>query len=107
MKRAGDFLQHISIQQLLKQAMQFFAESVCRDEAVLDLRLSTTKRLMGSACLQAWRHEHLNVTLFSKFSNESIEDHAWLRSLARALSCRGARCCFDGIESPTVILRVF
>ena len=41
-------LQHISIQQ---QAMQFFAESVCRDNALLDLRLITTKRLMGSACL--------------------------------------------------------
>ena len=43
--------QHISIQQPLKQAMQFFAASVCRDEVVLDLRLSTTKRLMNSACL--------------------------------------------------------
>ena len=42
-------LQHISIQQ---QAMQFFAESVCQDNALLDLRLSTTKRLMGSACLR-------------------------------------------------------
>ena len=47
-----DFLQHISLQQPVKQAMQFFAESVCRDEVVLDLRLSTTKRLMGSACLR-------------------------------------------------------
>ena len=47
-----DLLQHISIQQPLKKTMQFFAESVCRDNAVLDLRLSTTKRLMGSACLR-------------------------------------------------------
>ena len=30
----------------------FFAESVCRDTTVLDLRVSTTKRLMGSACLR-------------------------------------------------------
>ena len=42
----------ISIQQkhiINKQAMQFFAQSVCRDEAVLDLRLSTMKRLMAHA----------------------------------------------------------
>ena len=96
-----DFLQHISIQQPLKQAMQFFAESVCRDEAVLDLRLSTTKRLMGSARLRrggrntnittkAWRHlswtfeeaprlaaraarEHLNSTLFDETEMEQEE----------------------------------
>ena len=27
--------------------MQFFADSVCRDEAVLDLRFSTMKRLLA------------------------------------------------------------
>ena len=48
----------ISIQQPLKhsikqQAMQLFAESVCRDEAVLDLRVGTMKRLMAH---WAWRH---------------------------------------------------
>ena len=48
----------ISIQQPLKhimkqQAMQFFAESVCRDEAVLDLRLGTMKRLMAHWVLHA------------------------------------------------------
>ena len=74
--------------------MQFFAESVCRDEVVLDLRLSTTKRLMASACLRrggkarssqrklgastiittkAWRHEHLNVTLFNETEMEQEE----------------------------------
>ena len=42
----------ISIQQPLKHsikqpAMQFFAESVCRNEAVLDLRLGTMTRLMA------------------------------------------------------------
>ena len=52
------------------QAMQFFAESVCQNDAVLDLRLSTMKRLMAHwvphACAEvqkstsittkAWRH---------------------------------------------------
>ena len=42
----------VAIQQPLKhsskqQAMQFFAESVCWNEAVLDLRLNTMKRLMA------------------------------------------------------------
>ena len=65
----------ISIGQPLKhlikeQAMQIFAESVCRDDAVLDLRLGTMKRLMTQwvihACTEvekktrittkAWRH---------------------------------------------------
>ena len=64
----------ISIQQPLKhiirqQAMQSFAESVCRDEAVTDLRLSTMERLMPhwvlhacaeventSVTTKAWRH---------------------------------------------------
>ena len=48
----------ISIQQPLKhsikqQAMQFFAESVCRNESVLDLRLGTMKRLMAHRVLHA------------------------------------------------------
>ena len=48
----------IAIQQPLKhsikqQAMQFFAESVCRDEAVLDLRIGTMKRLMAHWVLHA------------------------------------------------------
>ena len=48
----------ISIQQPLKhsitqQAMQFFDESVCRDDAVLDLRLGTMKRLMAHWVLHA------------------------------------------------------
>ena len=61
--RPGDYTAElqpadISIQQPLKhsnkqQAMQFFAESVCRDEAVLDLRLSTMKRLMAHWVLHA------------------------------------------------------
>ena len=57
--------------------MQFFAESVCRNEAVLDLRLSTMKRLMAHwvlhACAEvekntsittkAWRHLSLSLSL--------------------------------------------
>ena len=59
----------IAIQQHLKhsikqQAMQFFAESVCRNEAVLDLRLSSLMAL-GSACLRRGgeKHEHHNESL--------------------------------------------
>ena len=60
-----DVPQHISIQQPLKQAMQFFAESVCRDEVVLDLRVGTTKRPHGICTpAQRWKqHEHHNESL--------------------------------------------
>ena len=62
----------ISIQQPLKhsikeQAMQFFAEYLCRNEAVLDLRLSTMKRLTAHralhACAEVEKHEHHNESL--------------------------------------------
>ena len=64
--------------------MQFFAESVCRDKVVLDLRLTTTKRLMGSACLRRGgkarssqrklgANEHLNVALFNETEMEQEE----------------------------------
>ena len=62
----------ISIQHPLKhiikqQAVQFFAESVCQDEAVLDLRLATMKRLMAHwvlhACAEVEKHEHHNESL--------------------------------------------
>ena len=48
----------ISVQQPLKhsikeQAMQFFVESVCRDDAVLDLRLGTMKGLMAHWVIHA------------------------------------------------------
>ena len=86
-----------------QQAMQFFAESMCRDEAVLDLRLGTMKRLMAhwvlhackevektSITTKAWRHlswtfeeatrlaaraahEHLNGTLFDETEMEQEE----------------------------------
>ena len=36
-----------------KEVVQFFAESVCRDHAVLDLRLGTMKRLMAHWVLHA------------------------------------------------------
>ena len=93
------FLQHISIQQPLRNSVQ--SPSVCRDKALLDLRLSTTKRLMGSARLRrggkntsttakAWRHlswtfeeapllaarvarEHLTGTLFDETEMEKEE----------------------------------
>ena len=69
-----DFSQHISIQQPLKQAMQFFAESVCRDNALLDLRLSTTKRLMGSACLRRGGKTRASQRKLGATSNVTLFD---------------------------------
>ena len=61
----------IEIQQPLKhsikqQAMQFFAESVCRNEAVLDLRLSTMKRLMAHWVLHACAEVEKNTSITTK-----------------------------------------
>ena len=61
----------IAIQQPLKhsikqQAMQFFAESVCRDEAVLDLRLNTMKRLMAHWFLHACAEVQKNTSITAK-----------------------------------------
>ena len=56
-------LKHI----IKQQAMQFFAESACRDEAVLDLRLGTMERLVAQwvlhACAEVEKHEHHNESL--------------------------------------------
>ena len=61
----------ISIQQPLKhniqqQAMQFFAESVCRHDAVLDLRLRTLKRLMAHWVLHACAEVQKNTSITTK-----------------------------------------
>ena len=58
----------ISIQQPLKyiikqQVMQFFAESVYRDEAVLDLLLNTLKRLLQAYTEVDKKDEHHNESL--------------------------------------------
>ena len=57
----------ISIQQkhIINKPMQFFAQSVCRDETVLDLRLSTMKRLMACWVLLRGgeKDEHHNESL--------------------------------------------
>ena len=61
----------ISIQQPLKhsikqQAVQFFAESVCRDGAVRDLRLGTMKRLMAHWVLHACAEVQKNTSITAK-----------------------------------------
>ena len=61
----------IAIQQPLKhsikqQAMQFFAESVCRDEAVLDLGLNTMKRLVAHWVLHACAEVEKNTSITTK-----------------------------------------
>ena len=66
--------QHISIQQPLKQAMQFFAESVLgrggaglapqHHETSHGFCMPAQRWKSTSITTKAWRHEHLNVTLF-------------------------------------------
>ena len=61
----------ISIQQPLthsikQQAMELFAESVCRDEAVLDLRLGTMERLLAHWVLHACTDEEKNTNITTK-----------------------------------------
>ena len=102
-----DFPQHISIQQPLKQAMQFIAESVCRDNAVLDLRLSTTKRLMGSACLRRGgktRASQRKLGATSTSTSHSSMRRRWnmksqlrvRQASTKAMNCFQARCRIEG-----------
>ena len=61
----------IAIQQPLKhsikqQAMLLFAESVCQNDAVLDLRLSTMKRLMAHWVLHACAEVQKNTSITTK-----------------------------------------
>ena len=98
-----DFLQHIFIQQPLKQAVSFFVESVCRDEVVLDLRLSTTKRLMGSACLRRGgktRASQRKLGATSTSTSHSSMRRRWnmkgqlrvRQASTNAMNCFQARC---------------
>ena len=82
----------ISIQQSLKriireQAMQFFAESVCRDDTVLDLRLGTMKRLMAQwvihACEEVEKKTHITAKAWHHLS--------WTFEEAPMLAERAAR----------------
>ena len=62
---------YIAIQQPLKHsikfhAMQFFAESVCRDDVVLVLRLSTMKRLVAHRVLHACTEVLKNTIITAK-----------------------------------------
>ena len=67
--------------------MQFFAESVCRDDAVLDLRLSTMKRLMVQwvvhACKEVEKKTHITAKAWRHLS--------WTLEEAPMLAERAAR----------------
>ena len=82
----------ISIQQPLKhiireQAMQFFVESVCRDDTVLDLRLGTMKRLTAQwvihACKEVEKKTHVTAKAWRHLS--------WTFEEAPMLAERAAR----------------
>ena len=87
----------IAIQQPLKhsikqQAMQFFAESVCRNEAVLDLRLNTMKRLMAHWVLHACAEVAKNTSITTK----AWRHLSWTFEEAPRLAARATREHFDG-----------
>ena len=87
----------IAIQQPLKhsikqQAMQFFAESVCRNEAVLDLRLSTMKRLLAHWVLHACAEVEKNPSITTK----AWRHLSWTFEEAPRLAARATREHLDG-----------
>ena len=87
----------IAIQQPLKhsiklQAMQFFAESLCRDEAVLDLRLNTMKRLMAHWVLHASAEVEKNTSITTK----AWRHLSWTFEEAPWLAARATREHLDG-----------
>ena len=87
----------IAIQQPLKhsikqQAMQFLAESVCRNEAVLDLRLSTMKRLMAHWVLHACAEVEKNTSITTK----AWRHLSWTFEEAPRLAARATREHLDG-----------
>ena len=87
----------IAIQQPLKhsikqQAMQFFAESVCRNEAVLDLRLSTMKRLLAHWVLHACAEVEKNTSITTK----AWRHLSWTFEEAPRLAARAAREHLNG-----------
>ena len=86
----------IAIQQPLKhsikqQAMQFFAESVCRNEAVLDLRLNM-KRLMAHWVLHACAEVAKNTSITTK----AWRYLSWTFEEAPRLAARATREHLDG-----------
>ena len=87
-----DFLQHISNQQPLKQAMQFFAESVCRDNAVLDLRLSTTTR--GRKTRASQRKLGANPSMRRRWNMKS--QLRVRQASTNPMNCFQARCRTEG-----------
>ena len=82
----------IAIQQPLKhsikqQAMQFFAESVCRDDAMLDFRLNTMKRLMAHWVLHACAEVEKNTSITTK----AWRHLSWTFEEAPRLAARATR----------------
>ena len=82
----------ISIQQPLKhitkeQTMQFFAESVCRDEGVLDQPLDTMKRLMAQWVI----HAGAEVEKTTRITKKSWCHLSWTFEEAPMLAVRAAR----------------
>ena len=87
----------IAIQQPLKhsikqQAMQFFAESVCRNEAVLDLRLSAMKRLLAHWVLHSCAEVEKNPSITTK----AWRHLSWTFEEAPRLAARATREHLDG-----------
>ena len=79
--------------------MQFFAESVCRDDAVLDLRLNTMERLMAHWVL----HACAEVQKDTRITTKAWRHLSWTFEEAPRLAARGTRkhlngTLFDGTE---------
>ena len=89
----------IVIQQPLKhsikhQAMQFSAESVCRNDAVLDMRFSTMKRLMAHWVLHACAEVQKKNT---SITTKAWRHLSWTFEEAPRLAARATREHLNGI----------
>ena len=90
-------LADILIQQLLKrnvkeQPMQFFAKSVCRDDAVLDLRLGALKRLMAQWVI----HACAEVEKKTRITTKPWRHLSWTFEEAPLLAARCTREFLNG-----------
>ena len=87
----------MAIQQPLKhsikqQAMQVFAESMCRNDAVLDLRLNTMKRLMARWILHACTEVQKNTSITTR----AWRHLSWTFEEAPRLAARAAHEHLNG-----------
>ena len=104
----------IAIQRPLKhsikeQAMQFFVESVCRDDAVLDLRLGTMKRLKAQWVIHASKEvekkTHITAKAWRHLSWTFEEAPMLAASTSMARSSRRRELAEDEpAEGPDLIL---